>query len=163
MTYRPSFNQIYMQLALGMSERSTCARLRVGCVITSTDHRKVYAVGYNGNVSKGRNDCDRHGPEAIGNCGCIHAEANAVINCDTARHHPKIVYVTTMPCAMCAKYLVNLGGVEHVFFKNLYRSVESFDVLRQADIALGQLHETSTGESYVQYIVDPDYFTPAHR
>ena len=126
---RPSFHRIYMDLAHGMSHRSTCVRLHVGCVITSLDHRKVYAVGYNGNVSGGKNDCDRHGEEAVGNCGCLHAEENAVINCDTARHHEKIVYCTHLPCLMCAKRLVNLGGVCTVIYRTPYRVLDSVTLL----------------------------------
>ena len=68
---RPSFKRLYMDLALGMSTRSTCARMAVGCVITSIDYRKVIAVGYNGGASGGKNDCDVHGEAAVGACGCF--------------------------------------------------------------------------------------------
>lgn len=138
MTTRPSFHQIYMDLAEGMSRRSTCARLQVGCVITSDDHRRVYAVGYNGNVSGGLNDCDRHGAEAVGNCGCLHGEENAVINCDTPRHYPKIVYCTHLPCVMCAKRLINLGGVTQVLYKNDYRIKDAIALFRANGIRIDQ-------------------------
>lgn len=69
---RPTFGEIYMRFALSMAERSTCLRgLKVGTVITSTDNRKVYAVGYNGNATGLPNQCDLTGPEAVGNCGCF--------------------------------------------------------------------------------------------
>ena len=48
---RPSFEEVYMQFAETISRRSTCTRLSVGTVITTTDYRKVLAVGYNGNAS----------------------------------------------------------------------------------------------------------------
>lgn len=76
---RPSFPEVYMRLALTLAARSTCRRLCVGTVITSTDYRKVLAVGYNGNAAGLPNTCDREEP---GNCGCLHSEENAVINCD---------------------------------------------------------------------------------
>src|SRR3712207_6912089 len=88
---RPTFESIYMKLAHVLARRSTCRRLQVGTVITSTDYRKVLAVGYNGNASGLHNDCDREEP---GNCGCLHSEENAVINCDAPRHTEKIVFVT---------------------------------------------------------------------
>lgn len=128
---RPTFSSIYMRLAEAMAERSTCARLHVGCVIVTPDYRKVLSVGYNGNVSGGNNDCDRHGEEAVGNCGCIHAEQNAVINCDAPRSTPKIVYCTNLPCVMCAKFLINLGNVEKVTYKHDYRiqdALQLFDM-----------------------------------
>lgn len=65
---RPSFSSIYMDLARGMSRRSTCRRLAVGCAIVSADFRQVLAVGYNGSASGLANDCDSEEP---GKCGCF--------------------------------------------------------------------------------------------
>jgi dCMP deaminase len=146
LTPRPSFHSIYMTLAELLSERSTCQRLKVGCVITSTDFRKVLAVGYNGNVSKGRNTCDRHGAEAVGNCGCLHAEENAVINCDVPRVTPKIVFCTHLPCEMCAKRLINLGGVTDVFYEQDYRVRTALPLFDDAGIT----HWTR-GESTIRW------------
>jgi len=136
---RPSFQDIYMKLALNISRRSTCARLKVGCVITSTDHRYVYAVGYNGSAEGGPNDCDRHGDAAVGNCGCIHSEANAIINNTTERSKSKFVYCTTYPCVACSKMLINLGGVQVVYYLHDYRVKESPNWLHEADIETQQL------------------------
>ena len=108
---RPSFETIYMKLAETLAARSTCKRLKVGTVITSTDYRKVLAVGYNGNATGLPNACDREDP---GNCGCLHSEENAVINCDAPRSIEKIVFVTHLPCVQCAK---RLGGL----LKSYYR------------------------------------------
>jgi dCMP deaminase len=126
---RPSFHEVYMNLARDIRRRSTCARLQVGCVIVTPDFRKVLSIGYNGNVTGGVNDCDRHGEEAIGNCGCLHAEENAIINCDVPRYVEKNVYCTNLPCIMCAKRLVNLGGVKQVFYWEDYRKREGTRLL----------------------------------
>lgn len=136
---RPPFNDIYMRLALMMAERSTCARLNVGCAIVSADYRQVLAIGYNGGAAGGPNDCDRHGDEAVGNCGCIHAEQNAVINCTSQRSVPKIVYCTHLPCVLCAKFLINLGGVQRVFYSTDYRIRASLDWFEHASIRAAQL------------------------
>lgn len=128
---RPSFISIYMQLAESMAQRSTCMRQKVGCVITSTDFRKVLAVGYNGNAAGLPNTCDQNVP---GKCGCLHAEDNAVINNDSPRHIPKIVFITHAPCLMCAKRLINLGAVEHVYYGKAYRCKTGLEVLAQAGI-----------------------------
>lgn len=148
---RPSFHQIYMDLAVSLSKRSTCARLSVGAVITSPDFRKVYAVGYNGNVAGGHNDCDRHGEEAVGNCGCLHAEENAVINCDTARHHEKIVFCTHLPCVMCAKRLINLGGVKEVYYQADYRKKDSLELFDAHRISTGHLSGPDVTVAGAQY------------
>jgi dCMP deaminase len=133
---RPSFETVYMRLACEMAKRSTCARLHVGTVITSMDYRKVLAVGYNGNASGLVNGCDR---EDVGNCGCLHSEENAVINCDAPRAMPKVVFVTHTPCPMCAKRLINLGGVQRVYYGAKYRTSEALDIFRQVGIVVTYL------------------------
>lgn len=133
---RPSFEEINMRMALLVSERSTCRRLNVGCIITSTDFRKVLSMGYNGNASGLPNDCDSTTPGA---CGCVHSEQNAVINCDSPRSTPKIIFVTNLPCPMCAKFMVNLGNVEKVYYREEYRIRRGLDILEQAGIPFEQL------------------------
>lgn len=128
---RPRFETIYMKMALLLRERSTCHRLQVGCVIASEDFRKVLAVGYNGNASGLPNQCDGTEP---GKCGCLHGEENAIINCDSPRYGPKIVFCTNLPCPMCAKRLINLGGVQQVYYHDDYRLKEGLEVLTMAGI-----------------------------
>ncbi len=111
MSERPTFPEIYMTLARALAARSTCVVERVGTVITSVDFRKVLAVGYTGNATGLPNRCDREGPD----CGCLHAEENAIIHCDAPRDEPKIVFSTRLPCRACAKRLINLGGVQDLY------------------------------------------------
>lgn len=133
---RPSFEEIYLKLAASLASRSTCKRMKVGTVITSTDFRKVLAVGYNGNASGLPNTCDR---DEQGNCGCLHSEENAVINCDTPRHVEKFAFVTHLPCPMCAKRLINLGNIKRVYFGHNYRSLDSVKMFESVGIEVVQL------------------------
>jgi dCMP deaminase len=133
---RPSFEEIYLELARTLAHRSTCHRLSVGTVITSTDYRKVLAVGYNGNATGLPNRCDREEP---GNCGCLHSEENAVINCDSPRSVEKIAFVTHLPCMACAKRLINLGNVRKVFYGEDYRLRDSIAVLESVGIEVAQI------------------------
>ncbi|MEO7163877.1 MAG: deaminase [Bdellovibrionia bacterium] len=133
---RPSFHKIYLDLAYTLAERSTCHRLKVGTVITSTDFRKVLAVGYNGNATGLHNGCDRDEP---GNCGCLHSEENAVINCDAPRFMEKLVFVTHLPCVQCAKRLINLGNVKTVFYGNDYRIKDSVELLQSVGIEVKEM------------------------
>jgi len=135
---RPTFEAIYMGLARSLSARSTCLRLQVGCVITSVDYRKVLAIGYNGNASGLPNHCDRTGADAVGNCGCLHAEENAVIHCDSPRQLEKLVFTTNLPCVACAKRLINLGNVRAVYFAEDYRIRDGAELLRLAGISVEQ-------------------------
>ena len=141
---RPKFESIYMQLAVTLAERSTCVRLKVGTVITSTDFRKVLAVGYNGNATGLPNHCDREEP---GNCGCLHSEENAVINCDAPRHVEKVVFVTHLPCSQCAKRLINLGNVKKVFYRTDYRLKDSIELLRSVGIPVEKLDDATAPET----------------
>jgi len=140
---RPSFESIYMTLAGTLAYRSTCSRLRVGTVITSTDYRKVLAVGYNGNATGLPNGCDRHEP---GNCGCLHSEENAVINCDAPRNIEKVVFVTHLPCVQCAKRLINLGNVQAVYYQNEYRIKDSIQILQSVGIRVAQLTPNTSSD-----------------
>lgn len=133
---RPSFQTIYMELARTLARRSTCLRLQVGTVITSTDFRKVLAVGYNGNATGLHNGCDREEP---GNCGCLHSEENAVINCDSPRFIEKIAFVTHLPCVACAKRLINLGNVKAVYYGEEYRLKDSIQLLESVGIKVAQV------------------------
>ncbi len=140
---RPSFEEVYMDFALGISKRSTCKRLQVGTVITTTDFRKVIAVGYNGNATGLPNTCDRDEP---GNCGCLHSEENAVINCDSPRQVEKFIFVTHVPCLPCAKRIINLGNVRRLIYRKEYRSIDSIPLLIQAGIEVFSLSDGNLTE-----------------
>jgi dCMP deaminase len=135
-THRPSFEEIYLKLADSLASRSTCKRMKVGTVITSVDFRKVLAVGYNGNASGLPNTCDR---DEEGNCGCLHSEENAVINCDSPRPIEKLVFVTHLPCSFCAKRLINLGKVRRVYYGRDYRNRSSLELFAQVGIPVEHL------------------------
>ena len=134
---RPSFQKIYMNLAIDISKRSTCSRRQVGCVISSSDFRRILAVGYNGNASGLPNKCDA--PNVSSGCGCIHAEENACISCVEPRSTKKIVFVTVFPCKMCAKIFVQLGGVKQIYYLDDYHDEEAKFVFDMAGIEFCRL------------------------
>ena len=136
MNKRPSFEEIYMKFAFELARRSTCKRLSVGCVIVSTDYSRVYGIGYNGNAKGLSNSCESDEP---GNCGCLHAEDNALLKTSEGPDVDKIVFVTHQPCAYCAKRMVNKGGVKKVFFSEPYRLRRGLEVLEQTGIEVQQL------------------------
>lgn len=140
---RTGLESIYARLAFMMSERSTCVRLHVGCAIVSGDHRKILAVGHNGNAEGLHEGCDREEP---GNCGCLHAEESAVINLDCGRDVPKVVYCTHLPCAMCAKRLISAGGVARVSYVGDYRVRDGLQILRGAGIVVERIDVPELGK-----------------
>lgn len=132
---RVSFEEIYMNLAISLSQRATCKRLKVGCVITSADYQRVLAIGYNGNAAGLPNTCDGDEP---GKCGCLHAENNATVKCADP-YIDKIVFCTHLPCKSCAKLLINLGKVRKVFYAVEYRDTTGAGILRGVGIECHQI------------------------
>lgn len=128
---RPSWEDIFLEFAMSIADRSTCSRLRVGAVATSWDHTRVLAMGYNGSFRGGPNACDD--PDREGACGCLHAEVNMVAKLDYNDPVRKRVYLTHSPCAQCAKLMVN-AGIDWVGFEVPYRSRGGIDILRRAGV-----------------------------
>jgi len=115
--------------------------MRCGAVVVSADFRQVLAVGYSGNASGLPNCCDD--AQAVGSCGCIHAEENAVIACREARETRKVFFATHLPCVACAKRIIQLGGVERVYYDQPYRITTGLDVLQGVGIMSTQLFKES--------------------
>ena len=109
-------HQTFMRFAVDISKLSTCKRLKVGTIITDARMERVLGIGYNGNASGMQNTCDTKTP---GHCGCIHSEINALIKCGST-DRKKLMFVTTRPCIMCAKSIIN-SGFSRVYYKREYR------------------------------------------
>ena len=134
---RISFEEIYMKLATDLAKRSTCKRLKVGCVVVSEDYTRVFGIGYNGNAKGLPNSCESEEP---GNCGCLHAEDNALLKTNEGPEQPKVIFVTHQPCHYCAKRMVNKGGVKKVFYSEPYRLTRGLEILKEAGIQVIQLN-----------------------
>lgn len=131
---RPSLESIYMNFALQLAARSTCLRLKVGCVITSRDLERVLGIGYNGTAKGFPHECRE---EEAGNCGDIHAEINALTKAG-AHEKDKVLFITNAPCETCAKTIVN-SGFTKVFYRGPYRSELGFEILKKAGIELAMI------------------------
>lgn len=125
-----------MRLAYSLAARSTCKRLHVGAVVVSPDYSRVYGIGYNGNAQGMPNTCDSDEP---GNCGCLHAEDNALLKTNGGAEVPKIIFVTHAPCLYCAKRMINKGGVIQVYYAEQYRSDTGLVILKKAGISVSKL------------------------
>lgn len=141
---RPSWDQIFMQFAQSLAERSTCARAKVGCVVVTEDNHRVLSIGYNGGARGLPNGCDSTEP---GKCGCLHAEENALIKMNFNEPSPKKLYTTTSPCVMCAKRIVN-AGIKEVIFQKYYRTADGERILSQAGIKYRKFEVPEPEEKY---------------
>lgn len=120
MDERKPWHTYFLDLAELAATRSTCNRLKVGCVLVRGN--KVLSTGYNGSI-KGHPHCTDVGclENEAGRCiRTIHAEQNAIIQaaCDLTN---AIAYVTHEPCETCTK-LLNQAGITKVVYRKPYRN-----------------------------------------
>ena len=137
---REQFPAIYMRFACDLASRSTCKRLQVGCVVVANDFSQVFGIGYNGNARGFANTCDSDEP---GNCGCLHAEDNALLKTNVGPNVSKVVFVSHQPCIYCAKRIINKGGVKKVYYRQVYRCSAGVDALKSAGIEVNHLPDTA--------------------
>lgn len=123
---------MFMDMARAASRRSTCFRLNVGAIMTH-DNSPV-SVGWNGARSGAPhcsgNDCPGIVP---GNCGTLHAEANAMNRAASILEAGTTVdlYCTDSPCPECALLLMNSDlYVKRIFFERPYRSRSHLEMFR---------------------------------
>ncbi len=148
---RPSWDDYFMKLAFEVATRATCLRRAVGAVIVKD--RRILATGYNG-APNGVRHCAETGclREKLGvpsgqrheiSRG-LHAEQNAIIQ--AARYGISIagasIYITTQPCVVCTKMLINAGIVE-IVYENPYPDELSLAMLEESDITVRIFGETS--------------------
>ena len=112
-----------MDLAIATSQRSTCKRRAVGCVLVDKDYN-LLGEGYNG-LPRGVAHCidDNPCPGANSNsgsnladCFAVHAEINALIKC-TKPQEIYTVFVTTSPCDHCIGPLLNTSTKRIIFIE----------------------------------------------
>ena len=134
---RPDWDSYFMKIAFAVSERSTCDRAFIGCVLVL--EKRILTTGFNGSPT-GQPHCDDVGHLMVeGHCvRTIHAETNAIIQ--AARHGGSTrgctCYVSHFPCINCAKVLVNAGITRLVYCQD-YRVEEiALQFLRDAKVEI---------------------------
>ena len=118
--YRQPADFYFLRMALLVSERGTCVRRKVGCILVNKKNH-VLATGYNGNPSgfshcldnpcKGANSTSG---KDLDKCEAIHAEQNALLQCKDV-YDIDTVYCTVSPCIHCVKLLLNTSTKKIVF------------------------------------------------
>jgi dCMP deaminase len=135
---RLSRQAMFMRIAHVVSERSTCARLNVGAVITQNN--RIVSMGWNGQ-QPGDDHCTGADCPTLtkpGGCGTIHAENNAI------RYMPERVlrselYVTDSPCLGCAQIIERSGYIDEVYFGRIYRDHSGLEYLQHHGIKVFQV------------------------
>lgn len=139
---KPTFDEIYMELAEKLALRSHCVKAQVGAVLTKDT--RIVSLGYNGPPA-GTHNCDVEWPgvgcprDSKGSCSlALHAEQNAILYAtkNNVSMQEATLYVTLSPCIACARVIFTTG-IKKVFYKHSYASFkglqndEGVDFLRR--------------------------------
>lgn len=122
---RLNIHNYFSDIALLVSQRSTCLRKHVGAVLVNNN--KIVSTGYNGSVAGMAHCTDEGCIMRDGHCiRAIHAEQNAIIQLGKPNDYDNLeLYVTDFPCQVCAKMIVN-SGIKAVHFVRDYNSDDEF-------------------------------------
>ncbi len=149
MKKKPSFEDIYMDLAESLAVRSHCVKAQVGAVLTKDT--RIISLGYNGPPA-GTHNCDEVWPEdgcprdSKGSCSlALHAEQNAILYASKngVTIDGSTLFVTLSPCIACARVIYSVG-IKKVFFKRSYAQFkgipndEGVDFLRKFGVEVVQ-------------------------
>jgi len=149
---RPSWDTYFMDITCLVAKRSTCLRRAVGAVLVKD--RRLLATGYNGAPSQVRH-CAETGclrqqlnvpsGERHELCRGIHAEQNAIIQ--AAYHGVSIkgasLFCTNLPCAICAKMIIN-AGIVRIVYESGYADALSSEMLAEAEVELVKWSSSQT-------------------
>jgi dCMP deaminase len=122
---KPEFDDIFMDLASSLAQRSHCIKIKVGAVLTK--ETRIISIGYNGPPA-GTHNCDEEFPESgcaidrKGSCTLgIHAEQNAILYAakNGVSTEAATLYVTLSPCLACARIIFSMG-IKKVIYKDSY-------------------------------------------
>ena len=129
---RPEFDDIYMELAVKIAQRSHCIKRHVGAVLAK--ETRIVSLGYNGPPA-GTHNCDEEYPEtgcaqdSKGSCSlAIHAEQNAILYAAKNKVNIKgsTLYVSLSPCLSCARIIYSMG-INRVVYLNSYAEYKGLD------------------------------------
>ena len=122
---KPSFDEIYMDLAVNLARRSHCVKAQVGAVLTKDT--RIISLGYNGPPA-GTHNCDIEWPgegcprDSKGSCSlALHAEQNAILYAmkNNVALEGSTLYITLSPCIACARVIFSIG-IKKVLYKDSY-------------------------------------------
>lgn len=142
---RPTRDQYFIDMVKVVATRGACVRRKTGCILVNK-HNHVIATGYNGKPAGLANCLDSPCSGAcadsgtkLDECEAIHAEANALIQCnDTQAIHT--AYCTTAPCIHCVKMLLNTS-VQRIVFIDDYPHEISERLCKEAGVKWEQFSE----------------------
>lgn len=135
---KPSFDDIYMDLAHNLAQKSHCVKAQVGAVLAKDT--RIISLGYNGPPA-GTHNCDEVWPvtgcprDSKGSCSlALHAEQNAILY--AAKNNVSLdgstLYITLAPCIACARVIYTVG-IKKVLYSGSYAEMKGLPVEEGAE------------------------------
>ena len=133
---RPSWDEYFGAITKLVATRSTCLRAQHGAVLVND--RRILATGYNGSPPNtihcsDTNDCIREklnipSGTQYEKCRALHAEQNCFMQAAKLgiSTEGSTIYITDIPCEICAKLIMSAGVTRIVALKDSQRySIEA--------------------------------------
>ena len=156
---KQKFRDAYMKVAETFAELSSAVRLHVGAIVVKDD--RIISIGYNGMPSGWDNNCeDKHYCEdgdwseqllpkdanqwikykLVTKPEVLHAETNAIAKLAKSNESGMgaTMFITHAPCLDCAK-LIYQSGINHVLYRNSYRSDDGIKFLEKAAVTVEKI------------------------
>lgn len=141
---KQKFRDAYMKVAETFAGLSSAVRLHVGAIVVKDD--RIISIGYNGMPAGWDNNCEdkvwtqdgdytlKTKPEVL------HAETNAIAKLakSTESGMGATMFITHAPCLDCAK-LIYQSGINHVLYRNSYRSNDGVNFLNKAGVSVEKI------------------------
>lgn len=136
MSSRPNWKEYFSEIVQVTSKRSTCSRLKVGCLLVKEN--RIISQGYNGFLPGCPHKSivrDNHEQATI------HAEQNAITDCAKrgVSCYGASAYITHYPCLHCCKLLL-ASGIREINYLYDYKNdslVEEFT--QQCNVNINKL------------------------
>lgn len=133
-----------MKVAETFAELSSAVRLHVGAIVVKDD--RIISIGYNGMPSGWDNNCEYEEGDELGGYylktkpEVLHAETNAIAKLAKSNESGMgaTMFITHAPCLDCAK-LIYQSGINHVLYRNSYRSDDGIKFLEKAAVTVEKI------------------------
>src|SRR3990167_10232136 len=124
-----NWNKFYLDIAQLFAKQSKDPRLQVGCVIVTSGGAMF--PGYNG-WAIGEQDI----PDSLepGQSGAVHGEQNSICRFDPSINKGSKMYLTSSPCVVCARLIVNCQAIDEVYYLDEYRDTRGIKILEDSGI-----------------------------
>jgi dCMP deaminase len=136
MLMKQKFIDLYMDMAVRISDMSVANRLKVGCVVVKNDN--IISFSWNGTLPGWDNACeDEHG---VTKSDVLHSEENAVAKMakDGISAKNAALFCTHSPCSKCARLII-AAGITEVYYKDEYTPTEGLDFLIKGGVKVTKI------------------------